>query len=412
VYPITTIVLRTHLLCYRPIVLAYNVPEVTELTLSQEAIVGIYNGTVRTWDHPAIRATNPGANLPPEGIKPVARYDKSGMTEIFTNALSHFSPEWASEFGTFDAGVDENGTPVKWDPEVVQLFAKRVYGVTDTIKEQKYSIGYSTPYLADLIGVLYASVINKHGNAVQANQESVQSAMDGKMSEMTDRLTVSLVDAPGSEAYPIVDFTYMIVRMESYSECESYIELVRYIQWLLTNEQARSEAEQFSMITVSENLAQRIQADVVEQMTCSGENIFKAAEDQRNKELISLQTWRLPVAIVTPFVGCIIIALCGYLLYQRVKYLKALDNNAWDIAVEDITFIFPYDTASIGRSRSLGSTSSHSDGISVNLDTGVEQVSLYVCIVKYIYCNISCFKRLHRVSCGKSRLNIHIYAWI
>ena len=356
---------------------AFNIPEIENLILSREAIVGIYNGSISRWNHNEISRTNVGISLPNQPVRPVARGDKSGMTEIFTTALSRFSLAWAQKYGAFSKGLDEDSNPYHWDPNVVQYYAKRVYGITDTIKDTKYAVGYTTKYLAEQVGLPYAEIINRDGHVVGASQQTVQAAMDSKISEMTERLTVSLVDAPGTDAYPLSDFTYMIVRMSTEDDCQSYIALNRYIQWLLYDEQAGSEANNFGMIPVSTNIANRIENEVVEKITCGGKNVYQLAEKQHKDELLSLQTWRVPVAVVTPLVGCLIIALCGYLLYQRIKYLKALDSSAWDISVEDITFVFPNEAnSSIGMSRtkSLGGLSG--DGISLSTETGAEHVQV------------------------------------
>src|SRR5882757_8762110 len=44
------------------IVLAYNLEGVPELKLSREAYVGIFMGTIKIWNDPKIKASNPGVN--------------------------------------------------------------------------------------------------------------------------------------------------------------------------------------------------------------------------------------------------------------------------------------------------------------------------------------------------------------
>src|SRR5262249_5924411 len=46
------------------IVLAYNVKEIENLKLSRQAYTGIFLGTVKRWNDPAIASANPGAKLP------------------------------------------------------------------------------------------------------------------------------------------------------------------------------------------------------------------------------------------------------------------------------------------------------------------------------------------------------------
>ena len=42
-------------LCFRPVVLAYNIPGVRDLVLSREQVVGIYNGTIRYWNDSSLQ---------------------------------------------------------------------------------------------------------------------------------------------------------------------------------------------------------------------------------------------------------------------------------------------------------------------------------------------------------------------
>ena len=46
------------------IVIAYNLPDVTDLKLSRDAYVGIFLGKVTKWNDPAIAKDNPGVKLP------------------------------------------------------------------------------------------------------------------------------------------------------------------------------------------------------------------------------------------------------------------------------------------------------------------------------------------------------------
>ena len=79
---------------FRAVVLAFNLPGVSELRLSMTHIVGIYNGSIRLWNDSSIDRLNPQLSLPGESIRVVARRDKSGTTELFTGALSAADPYW------------------------------------------------------------------------------------------------------------------------------------------------------------------------------------------------------------------------------------------------------------------------------------------------------------------------------
>jgi phosphate transport system substrate-binding protein len=69
----------------------------------------------------------------------IVRSDSSGTTEIFTSALSSFSSDWASGFGTFQS----------WPPSFLNANLGRVIlapgneGVLALVKMTNYSLGMS-----------------------------------------------------------------------------------------------------------------------------------------------------------------------------------------------------------------------------------------------------------------------------
>jgi phosphate transport system substrate-binding protein len=75
------------------IVLTYNLEGVTDLKLSRKAYAGIFLGTVKKWNDPAIAADNKSAKLPDLPINVIVRADSSGTTFVFTKHLSTISPD-------------------------------------------------------------------------------------------------------------------------------------------------------------------------------------------------------------------------------------------------------------------------------------------------------------------------------
>jgi phosphate transport system substrate-binding protein len=71
-----------------------------ELVLDGPTLAGIFLGTVKTWDAPAIKKLNPNAKLPSQAIAVVHRSDGSGTTFNFAYYLSAVSPEWKSNVGS------------------------------------------------------------------------------------------------------------------------------------------------------------------------------------------------------------------------------------------------------------------------------------------------------------------------
>ncbi len=74
-----------------PIAVAFNVSGVKSLNLDAKTIADIFNGTITTWNDPAITGQNPGVKLPSTTIATVHRSDDSGTTANFTDYLSKAS---------------------------------------------------------------------------------------------------------------------------------------------------------------------------------------------------------------------------------------------------------------------------------------------------------------------------------
>ena len=116
------------------VVVAYNAsPDGSgPLRLTGPVIARIFLGQITSWDDPAIKALNPGIELPGAYITVVHRSDGSGTTYIFSNYLSAVSPAWASAVGT--------GRSLRWP---AGIGADGNAGVAADIARIPYSIGYT-----------------------------------------------------------------------------------------------------------------------------------------------------------------------------------------------------------------------------------------------------------------------------
>ena len=375
--------------------LAYNIPGVTNLVLTRQQIVGIYNGSINNWNDTTFAEHNPGVQLPNATIIPVARLGSSGSTEIFTKALSSFSEAWASQYGVFSK-------PTGWNATVVRLFAQRSSGMVDSIRQVPYRIGYVTPDSAVEVNLPFALIINRHGSISVADKRSLQAAMDERSHSMSSRLTGNLVDCACNETYPIADYSYFVVHMIQEGNCSVAdrevfevacsvaVELARYVEWFLTSSQAdadaakshlvspvspssdwlltrsqadadaakshlvspvspssdvfltrsqaEAEAEDRFMAPVSRGVANKIRSAVLERMTCDGQLLMDLVRRQKFEEDESLKTWKLPVQIVSPLIAVIILTLIAYAVQQKLKYLRVLNRDDWKINYFEIEF--------------------------------------------------------------------------
>ena len=82
------------------VVIAYNLPGVDGLKLSNELLEKIFMGEITKWNDPAIKANNEGLNLPELDITFIHRSDGSGTTHIFSDYMTKISAKWDEKVGT------------------------------------------------------------------------------------------------------------------------------------------------------------------------------------------------------------------------------------------------------------------------------------------------------------------------
>jgi phosphate transport system substrate-binding protein len=238
------------------------------LVLDGKTLVGIYNGTINKWNDPAIIALNPVLKdlLPDAKITVVHRSDGSGTTELFTKALTSFSPDWkAGGASAVEWPVDKagNGVGGKGNP-----------GVAAAVINTPNSIGYVELSYALANNIAAAEMVNKAGKTVKANGESIQSAMADFANSFTDKLTNTIVDAPGEKSWPIAGYTYLILHMNSMTDCTKAQKLAEYIKWTLTDAGAAKKASDLGYSVLPADVQKTVLAKLGE-LTCNGNTVMK-----------------------------------------------------------------------------------------------------------------------------------------
>lgn len=186
----------------------YNLPGLNSihLKLSGPVLAGIYEGTIRQWNAPEIVALNPGVALPAHAIVAVHRGDGSGDTFVFSQFLSFSTPSWEDSHGF--------GTTLKWPTAANSTAAIGNAGMVKVLGATPYSVGYvgvsfSKEVAAANLGT--AALKNGAGEFVLPTRESMHlsAASLGARTPNDERL--SLVFAPASGSYPLVNYEYAIV---------------------------------------------------------------------------------------------------------------------------------------------------------------------------------------------------------
>lgn len=181
-----------------PVAIAYNVDGLDKLVVDGPTAAKIFQGTIKTWNDPAIAKLNPGAKLPSAPIAVFFRSDESGTTENFAKYLE------AAGGGAW------TGKPAKkWTG--TGAGKEKSAGVAEGVKSTKNSITYvEWSYAVD--NKLGVAQVDTGAGPVELSAESAGKALAaakpaGTGSDLAMKLDYA-TKAPG--AYPIILVTYEI----------------------------------------------------------------------------------------------------------------------------------------------------------------------------------------------------------
>jgi phosphate transport system substrate-binding protein len=179
------------------ITVSYNLSGVKSgLKLDGPTVAKIFQGQIKTWNDPAIKALNPGISLPSTNITVVHRSDSSGTTQGFTTWLSDVDPSWKSAVG--------EGKDVNWP---TGTGGKGNSGVAAVVKQTAGAVGYVEQAYALENGFTYAAIKNSAGSYVLPSIPNTSAAFLGIA--IPADLGISTVNSPNPGAYPIVSQTFL-----------------------------------------------------------------------------------------------------------------------------------------------------------------------------------------------------------
>ncbi|TAL52308.1 phosphate ABC transporter substrate-binding protein PstS [Pandoraea sp.] len=186
----------------------YNIPNLNKkpLKLDGPVLAGIYDGSIKTWNDPRIKALNPGVALPDHAIVPIHRTDGSGDTFIFSQYLSFSTPTWNKSVGY--------GTTISWPAVQGGVGANGNPGMVQASQQTPYSIAYIGVSFHNEIqkaGLGTALLKNRAGNFVLPTPKTVNAAASQLTAKTPADERISLVFAPGANSYPIINYEYAIV---------------------------------------------------------------------------------------------------------------------------------------------------------------------------------------------------------
>ena len=199
------------------------------LSLTPQALAGIYLGTITKWNDPVLREANRGVHLPDLDIVVVHRTDGSGTSYAWTDYLSKTGPQWQAQIGA-------SLTP-KWP---VGRGATGNDGVAKLVKELGGSIGYVEFIYALQNHLSFAKVQNRNGDFVAASLEGIALAANQSVGA-GDNFKISIVDPPGRDAYPISSFTWLIVPANIAPDAKRQA-ITNFLEWILGPGQRQAAA--------------------------------------------------------------------------------------------------------------------------------------------------------------------------
>jgi phosphate transport system substrate-binding protein len=224
------------------VVISFNLSGIGSLKLDGATLAAIFLGEVTQWNDPQIARLNPGLKLPDLDIVVVHRKESSGTTFVFSDYMSDVSPEWKNQVGA--------GTMVQWP---VGLGASGNEGVSAKVKETPGSIGYLELFYVRQNQLPFAEIKNRQGYYVKASLDSVTEAL--ATATIPDDFRFSMVNAPGSDAYPIAAATWLLIYEKSQDPATG-TKLIEFLRWAETDGQKM--AGDLSFAPLPDSLRKRV----------------------------------------------------------------------------------------------------------------------------------------------------------
>jgi phosphate transport system substrate-binding protein len=216
-----------------PIAIVYNLQGVDNLQLSPDTTAKIFKGEITTWDDPAIKADNPGVDLPSTKITPVHRSDESGTTANFTDYLHEAAPSvW-----TFDP---DSTWPLKTGESGAQTS-----GMVQAVKAGDGAIGYADNSQAQDLGVAKVKVGNTYvaPSAEGATKDFDQSQKDPELSQGKFVFAYTVQRTPTDpSSYPVLLVSYLM-GCTKYSDTNTTDLVKAYFSYIISDEGQQVAAE-------------------------------------------------------------------------------------------------------------------------------------------------------------------------
>jgi phosphate transport system substrate-binding protein len=230
----------------------------SQLKLTGPVLTDIFLGHITTWNDPAIAQLNPGLALPPESITVIHRADGSGTTGIITHYLSQVSPTWNAQVGA--------GYTVNWP---VGIGFRGNGGVADEVQSYTGSIAYVELSYAQRLQLPYAVIQNAAGQYVAPSIQGALAAASSVNAIPAD-LRFYIVNAPGTDAYPISGYSFVIVYQKQDDTAKGQV-MANLLWWMIHAGQQYAEPLHFAALP--DTMVARSEAQI-RAMTCGSSSCY------------------------------------------------------------------------------------------------------------------------------------------
>jgi phosphate transport system substrate-binding protein len=215
----------------------YNLPGLngTPLKFDGPTLAGIYTGKIRSWDDKSIAALNPDVKLPHNDIIPVRRGDGSGDTFVFTRYLTFSTQSWEDRLGY--------GTSIAWPTVAGGLSAEGNLGVLQAVQKTPYAISYvGVSFHAEIAeaGLGTALLKSYSGEFLLPSPDTVAAAAASLSPRTPPDERLTLVNAPGANAYPLVNYEYAIVSTKQ-ADPATATAIREFLHWAIAPDEANEK---------------------------------------------------------------------------------------------------------------------------------------------------------------------------
>ena len=229
------------------------------ISLTGANVGDLFSGAIKKWNDPKLRTSGRNASLKNCSTKvtPVHRADSSGTSFIFTSYLwAETNSYWANKLQSNPA--PHGAQQITWP---VGVGAPRNSGVATKVKNTNGAIGYMETAYAYQAHLKIAKVQNgDHSNFVSPTSSAVTAAATTGTSAPSDLRIDPVIGASGTNAYPIVGYTFLFI----YENCTSAMcgshpgslavtpsLLVAYVHWALTTGQQYASSLHYAKLPAS-----------------------------------------------------------------------------------------------------------------------------------------------------------------